>query len=98
MKREPSWEPWEDAVIAREYPNGGYRAALRVLSHRTRGAVSSRANKLGIPGQAKFSRPRKATRIPGTYLIPWSKAEVEACRLLREWRGPVRSEPLRWTA
>lgn len=87
------WEPWEDAVIARVYPVEGWRGVKRVLQHRTRGALSSRANKLGIQGQAKFSRPRGASKKPGTYLLPWPKADVEACQLLREWRGPAEPNP-----
>ena len=83
------WEEWEDDVIARIYPVEGWRGVKRALQHRTRGALSSRANKLGIKGQARFSRPRGASKKPGTYLLPWPKADVEACQLLREWRGPT---------
>ena len=50
MKRGPQWEQWEDDVIARLYPVEGWRGVKRELTHRTRGALSSRANKLGIQG------------------------------------------------
>lgn len=89
MKRGPQWEQWEDDVIARVYPVEGWRGVKRVLTHRTRGALSSRANKLGIQGQAKFSRPRGASKKPGTYLLPWPAEEIAACKLLRDWRGPT---------
>ena len=83
------WEPWEDAVIERVYPVDGWRGVALVLTHRTKSAIASRASKAGIQGQPKFSRPRKSLRPPGFNSVPWPQADVDACRLLASWRGPV---------
>lgn len=93
MKRELQWEQWEDDTIARLYPVEGWRAVNRVLTHRTKGAINSRAVRKGIPGQARYSRSRRKERQTGAFVLPWPKADVEACQLLREWRGPTEPNP-----
>jgi hypothetical protein len=89
VKRELQWEQWEDDTIARLYPVEGWRAVGRVLTHRTKGAITARANRNGVPGQPRYSRPRRAERKSGAFVLPWPKSDIDACRLLREWRGPV---------
>ena len=67
-------------------------ASSAKLTHRTRGALSSRAQQARDRAGEVFASG-VGHRKPGTYLLPWPKADVEACQLLREWRGPTEPNP-----
>ncbi len=59
------WTPAEDAVLRKFYPGKGCRACRAHLPGRADGAISSRAQLLGLPGRRekkKKANPERALR------------------------------------
>ena len=79
-------------MIASPYPVEGWRGVKRELTHRTRGAFLARQQARDTGAGEVFASAWGIEK-PGTYLLPWPKADVEACQLLREWRGPTEPNP-----
>ncbi len=52
----PRWSQAEDALLVPAYRDGGIRAAMRALPHRTRKAISARIQRLKQEG-VEMSRP-----------------------------------------
>jgi hypothetical protein len=90
----PLWERWEDAIIERDYTAQGWKVVHRQLPHRSKGAITTRANGLGIRGTKKRQRRRPP---PPPCFYPLPAVERIACEAMRGWGGPVnRESPLAW--
>lgn len=96
-----NWTPDEDAILAAHYPTGRAAACIAHGLARTRHAMKSRAEKIGL------ACPRKKkvrTKAPKVAEAPWpmprhDQLESLDCIRLRKWRGPVdRSRALRAAA
>jgi len=89
----PFYEKWEDAIIERDYTALGWRAIHRQLPHRSKGSITARANFLDLRGTKERQRRKPARPSKAPVLTFWTPEALQACQPLREWRGPVESNP-----
>ena len=86
---QPFWEKWEDAILERDYTARGWRFIHAELPHRSKGAITARANALGLRGTKERQR-RKPTRPTASPVLTfWTPDALQACQRLRDWPGPV---------
>jgi hypothetical protein len=56
MRYGADWSEAEDAILREHYTDGGWLSVRQYLPHRSRGAVSKRANHIGV-SRSLYSHP-----------------------------------------